>query len=68
MDPSNSIGLLSPSEIGLADRCFPKPRCHSSAQFRTIDGSCNNLRFPVWGQANTAHSRIIQANYSDGNN
>uniref|UniRef100_A0A2S2QM46 Peroxidase n=1 Tax=Sipha flava TaxID=143950 RepID=A0A2S2QM46_9HEMI len=66
MDPSSSIGLLPPSTIDLADQCFPVPRCDSAARFRTIDGGCNNLRFPVWGRTNTAHTRIVQAHYSDG--
>jgi len=67
MDPSKSVGLLNPIDVDLADRCFPKPRCDPNAPFRTIDGGCNNLNFPVWGQANTANTRIIDANYLDGN-
>jgi len=66
MDPSNSIGILQPPEISLADQCFPKPRCDFFNPYRTIDGSCNNLDYPTWGQANTANTRIIQADYSDG--
>jgi len=62
----NSFGLLEPSDIDLADQCFPKPECDPSAKFRTIDGGCNNLIFPTWGQAHTANTRIIQADYSDG--
>lgn len=64
---NNSVGLLKPQDIDLADQCFPKPQCNPSAKFRTIDGGCNNLIFPVWGQAHTANIRIIQADYSDGN-
>ncbi|XP_015374036.1 PREDICTED: peroxidase-like [Diuraphis noxia] len=66
MAPSKSIGLLQPIDIDLADRCFSKPKCDPNAPFRTIDGSCNNLNFPVWGQTNIANTRIIDANYSDG--
>lgn len=66
MAPSKSVGLLQPIDVDLADRCFPKPKCDPNAPFRTIDGSCNNLNFPVWGQANTANTRIIDADYSDG--
>lgn len=68
MDPSKSVGFLQPQNIDLADQCFTKPSCDFSAQFRTIDGGCNNLVFPVWGQAHTANTRIIQASYSDGIN
>ncbi|XP_060871134.1 peroxidase-like isoform X1 [Metopolophium dirhodum] len=66
MDPSKSIGFLHPQEISLADQCFPRPQCDFFYMYRTIDGSCNNLLYPTWGQTNTANTRIIQANYSDG--
>jgi len=66
MDPSKSIGFLQPQEINLADQCFPRPQCDFFSKFRTIDGSCNNLLYPTWGQTNTANTRIIQSNYSDG--
>jgi len=65
MDNSKSNGLLSPADINLADKCFPKPDCDAKYRYRTMDGSCNNLENPVWGQANTVNIRIIQANYSD---
>jgi len=66
MDPSKSIGFLQPQEISLADQCFPRPQCDFFNMYRTIDGSCNNLLYPTWGQTNTANTRIIHANYSDG--
>jgi len=67
MTPSNAFGMLTPIEIDLADECFPIPECDPISPFRTIDGRCNNLNFPVWGQANTSSTRIIEANYFDGN-
>jgi hypothetical protein len=67
MDSSDSDrGLLSPQDIDLGDQCFPKPKCNPDARFRSTDGGCNNLIFPVWGQSNTASTRIVQADYSDG--
>lgn len=63
---SNCIGFLKPQDIDLADQCFPKPTCIPLAKYRTINGSCNNLLFPIWGQAKSATTRIIQADYSDG--
>lgn len=65
MEKSKSIGLLDPTDINLADECFSKPNCDIKSPYRTINGSCNNLQHPVWGQYNTANIRIIQANYSD---
>lgn len=33
-----------------------------------MDGSCNNLERPEWGQINTALQRIIPPKYGDGVN
>ena len=35
-------------------------------QFRTIDGTCNNLENPLFGAAGTAFKRLIPAQYEDG--
>ena len=35
-------------------------------QFRTIDGTCNNLENPLFGAAGTAFRRLIPAQYEDG--
>ena len=35
------------------------PQCDSSAQFRTINGNCNNLKRPYWGAMSTPFSREI---------
>lgn len=67
-DPSSAVGLLPPGEIDLADKCFAEPRCDATAPYRTANGGCNNLMFPVWGQSFAANTRIVQANYADGNN
>lgn len=66
MGPLNAIGLLNDIEQSISDKCFPSPVCDSSASYRTVNGVCNNLQFPVWGQAGTSVIRIIQADYADG--
>jgi len=33
-------------------------KCENS-RYRAIDGSCNNLKKPYWGQANTVLGRIM---------
>jgi len=43
-----------------------KPRCFRNNKFRTLDGSCNNLRQPKYGQANTPMQRILPNAYDDG--
>uniref|UniRef100_A0A8D8QJA5 Peroxidase n=1 Tax=Cacopsylla melanoneura TaxID=428564 RepID=A0A8D8QJA5_9HEMI len=50
----------------VADKCFNPGPCDSKAKYRTIDGSCNNLQFPMWGMTNTAAIRLRPAVYSDG--
>ena len=40
--------------------------CSASYPYRTFDGSCNNLNFPRFGQANTIFQRLLGVNYSDG--
>lgn len=39
--------------------------CQES-QYRSYDGSCNNLRNPTWGLANTRYGRLIRPRYGDG--
>jgi peroxidase len=35
-------------------------------QFRTMNGSCNNIQHPLWGSANHAFKRYLPADYDDG--
>ena len=35
-------------------------------KYRTIDGTCNNLRRPLLGASNTAFRRVLSAVYEDG--
>jgi hypothetical protein len=40
------------AEIGntVLDGCYREPRCRRRSPYRTIDGSCNNLRNPLYGR------------------
>ena len=38
----------------------------SSLKYRTADGSCNNLYYPIRGASNTAFRRMLPAVYEDG--
>jgi len=36
------------------------------SRYRSYDGSCNNLRNPTWGLANTRYGRLVRPRYGDG--
>ena len=42
--------------------------CDPSYPYRSVDGSCNNLRIPWWGKKETPFKRILAAEYDDGIN
>ncbi|KFM64222.1 Chorion peroxidase, partial [Stegodyphus mimosarum] len=44
-------------------KALPSPQCDSSSLYRTLDGSCNNLKHPRWGSLFSCHERLLPANY-----
>ena len=42
-----------------------KPNCDRNAEFRTIDGTCNNLQQPWMGAAKTPLIRMSSQKYED---
>ncbi|XP_035218954.1 peroxidasin-like isoform X3 [Stegodyphus dumicola] len=44
-------------------KVLPAPQCDSSSLYRTLDGSCNNLKHPRWGSLFSCHERLLPANY-----
>ncbi|CAH1962659.1 unnamed protein product [Acanthoscelides obtectus] len=53
---------LDPSGMG----CGTPPATCTNSRYRSFDGSCNNLRNPVWGTPNTRYGRLLPPNYGDG--
>ncbi|XP_059081531.1 peroxidase-like [Tigriopus californicus] len=45
--------------------CYDPITCDQSMRYRTIDGSCNNLRNPLQGREFTPLNRILDNAYSD---
>jgi len=66
------IGLRSDfnSETSRAikERCpwVPAPTCNPNLQFRSFDGSCNNLKDPNMGRTGTPYQRILLPEYAKG--
>lgn len=44
----------------------PFRECDESAEFRSIDGTCNNLHSPFFGATNTEFARLLVPDYGDG--
>lgn len=40
-------------------------KCQKS-RYRTINGTCNNLRNPTWGVTTNTYRRILPSKYGDG--
>ena len=45
---------------------FVQVNCDTNYKFRTIDGTCNNIRFPLWGSSNKPFDRLLPPLYGDG--
>jgi len=65
---SSSAQQLSRSQPADSLTCpYDEVLCpNSNSTFRTINGSCNNLKKPSWGMINTALQRLIPSKYDDG--
>ena len=50
----------------LENSCPTVSTCNANSKFRTIDGSCNNLKQPLYGKSFTPLQRVLDSDYSDG--
>jgi hypothetical protein len=55
------LAFLAILAIGIA-----APGSASAVEFRSLDGSNNNLNHREWGQVGTQYARVAPANYADG--
>ena len=61
-------GFNSDTSKAIKDRCpwNPAPSCNRNDKFRSVDGSCNNLREPNFGRTGTPYQRILLPEYAAG--
>ncbi|XP_060072548.1 peroxidase-like protein [Ylistrum balloti] len=61
--------LLMEWRTRIAPICSISPvRCDPFTPYRTIEGQCNNLNFPLWGSKMSPQERLIRPFYDDGLN
>ncbi|XP_067656392.1 myeloperoxidase-like [Haliotis asinina] len=64
--PKVDIPELLARGLGPEITCTSNLSCNSSYEFRTPDGSCNNLKHPTWGMTLTSMRRWLAPEYDDG--
>ncbi|XP_062619162.1 peroxidase-like protein isoform X2 [Saccostrea cucullata] len=47
----------------ICDSSPPELSCNSEYKYRSVDGSCNNLKHPDWGKSYTAQRRFLLPEY-----
>lgn len=52
------------SESVLED-CYKTPQCNSEEPYRNMDGSCNNLKTPLFGKSLTPFQRVLNPIFED---
>ena len=51
----------------IIDATCPKPKkCDPLQKYRSLDGSCNNLWQPKFGQKNSVYRRMLPSTYING--
>lgn len=58
--------LGAPDTPPVGAGCSPPAAPCTNGKYRTLDGSCNNLKYPTWGAANTKYGRLVAPKYADG--
>lgn len=64
--PSLHIKSIATTNDDFLKECAPIVKCDPNAKYRSLNGSCNNLKTPTWGAAATPFLRLLDADFSDG--
>ncbi|KAF2367818.1 hypothetical protein FHG87_001410 [Trinorchestia longiramus] len=65
-EASQTLSSYSVDGTIISGVCPIPPTCGEPSRYRSIDGSCNNVNHPDWGQAATPFFRLLPPVYSDG--
>jgi hypothetical protein len=66
-ETSKRLSEFSLRNTILEDTCPEPVLCADpESKYRSLDGSCNNLVHPSWGQHNTIFQRLLPADYENG--
>ncbi|XP_054158548.1 peroxidase-like [Oppia nitens] len=64
----DGLQKYSLADTSQSSHCLKTPICDRLAKYRTYDGSCNNLRYPLWAKSLTQFIRLVPPAYADGLN
>ncbi|XP_045767126.1 peroxidase isoform X2 [Maniola jurtina] len=70
--PVNGLGFSNPppplgsGQDPATQTCGLAPPFCVKSRYRSIDGTCNNLRRPTWGIPQTPYGRLVNYKYGDG--
>lgn len=61
---------LSDDEQNIGEKCFNNVNmvCPKDMKYRSINGFCTNLKFPIRGTPETVYTRLLPALYQDSGN
>lgn len=65
----STVSQVNLKDTSLANTCPVSPVCDEKtlrSPFRKLDGSCNNVRNPIWGQSKTQYQRLLSPDYAEG--
>ena len=71
LDPrllNEGLSQIDTTKTIIRDYCpeYLLPRHCETERYRNLEGTCNNLKNPLWGAAMKAHSRFLPYDFEDG--
>lgn len=66
LQPSGQSPYVPLEDPNMVRGCGRAPAVCAPSKYRSYDGSCNNLRNPIWGTPQTPYTRLLAPKYGDG--